>query len=204
MNTLLNGHPHKVRPWHVYPRVGKLRHVAPLGSAGGNRAACRFGRREAHGLCFGAQPGAAGGGAEPSSLPAPSLCLLLALPRGGGVPLGGLSPASSVPPVPQLGESSDTFSTFDVPIFTEEFLDQNKGEGLGCGPGATVAAAASVGPAQRGGHWGRGLRCGRGGRAEGLDPGRSPRVGDAEAHGRAVAGDRIGSGRRQRQRSHPR
>uniref|UniRef100_A0A8C0HNN8 SWI/SNF-related matrix-associated actin-dependent regulator of chromatin subfamily E member 1-related n=1 Tax=Buteo japonicus TaxID=224669 RepID=A0A8C0HNN8_9AVES len=30
------------------------------------------------------------------------------------------------PPVPQAGECSDTFSTFDVPIFTEEFLDQNK------------------------------------------------------------------------------
>ncbi|KFQ89682.1 SWI/SNF-related matrix-associated actin-dependent regulator of chromatin subfamily E member 1-related, partial [Phoenicopterus ruber ruber] len=29
-------------------------------------------------------------------------------------------------PVPQAGECSDTFSTFDVPIFTEEFLDQNK------------------------------------------------------------------------------
>ncbi|KFP65384.1 SWI/SNF-related matrix-associated actin-dependent regulator of chromatin subfamily E member 1-related, partial [Cariama cristata] len=27
---------------------------------------------------------------------------------------------------PQAGECSDTFSTFDVPIFTEEFLDQNK------------------------------------------------------------------------------
>lgn len=37
------------------------------------------------------------------------------------------------PPVPQTGECSDTFSTFDVPIFTEEFLDQNKGEGLGGG-----------------------------------------------------------------------
>lgn len=36
---------------------------------------------------------------------------------------------------PQGGECSDTFSTFDVPIFTEEFLDQNKGEGLGCGVG---------------------------------------------------------------------
>lgn len=40
------------------------------------------------------------------------------------------------PPVPQAGECSDTFSTFDVPIFTEEFLDQNKGEGLGCRAGA--------------------------------------------------------------------
>ncbi|KGL89677.1 SWI/SNF-related matrix-associated actin-dependent regulator of chromatin subfamily E member 1-related, partial [Charadrius vociferus] len=29
-------------------------------------------------------------------------------------------------PCPQGGECSDTFSTFDVPIFTEEFLDQNK------------------------------------------------------------------------------
>ncbi|NWR93430.1 HM20B regulator, partial [Furnarius figulus] len=27
----------------------------------------------------------------------------------------------------KAGECSDTFSTFDVPIFTEEFLDQNKG-----------------------------------------------------------------------------
>ncbi|KFZ61651.1 SWI/SNF-related matrix-associated actin-dependent regulator of chromatin subfamily E member 1-related, partial [Antrostomus carolinensis] len=30
------------------------------------------------------------------------------------------------PPISQAGECGDTFSTFDVPIFTEEFLDQNK------------------------------------------------------------------------------
>ncbi|KFW81255.1 SWI/SNF-related matrix-associated actin-dependent regulator of chromatin subfamily E member 1-related, partial [Manacus vitellinus] len=32
----------------------------------------------------------------------------------------------ALPPILQAGECSDTFSTFDVPIFTEEFLDQNK------------------------------------------------------------------------------
>ncbi|KFO53562.1 SWI/SNF-related matrix-associated actin-dependent regulator of chromatin subfamily E member 1-related, partial [Corvus brachyrhynchos] len=46
--------------------------------------------------------------------------------KGVGVPSGGLSPAQPLPLVPQAGECSDTFSTFDVPIFTEEFLDQNK------------------------------------------------------------------------------
>lgn len=41
-----------------------------------------------------------------------------------------------LPPAPQnchlvlssQGGDCDSFSTFDVPIFTEEFLDQNKGE----------------------------------------------------------------------------
>nr|XP_021137296.1 SWI/SNF-related matrix-associated actin-dependent regulator of chromatin subfamily E member 1-related [Columba livia] len=44
--------------------------------------------------------------------------------------MGSLAVGSALtdvsPPVPQTGECSDTFSTFDVPIFTEEFLDQNK------------------------------------------------------------------------------
>ncbi|XP_010578478.1 PREDICTED: SWI/SNF-related matrix-associated actin-dependent regulator of chromatin subfamily E member 1-related isoform X2 [Haliaeetus leucocephalus] len=59
----------------------------------------------------------------------------------------------------KAGECSDAFSTFDVPIFTEEFLDQNKeahgehelcqGEaGAGAGPGGEadpgLAAAAPV------------------------------------------------------------
>lgn len=52
MNTLLNGHPHKVRPQQVYLCVGKLRHVAPLDLAHGNQAGCRLGQRETHGLCF--------------------------------------------------------------------------------------------------------------------------------------------------------
>lgn len=39
-------------------------------------------------------------------------------------------PSALSPPVLQAGECSDSFSTFDVPIFTEEFLDQNKGKGL--------------------------------------------------------------------------
>lgn len=36
------------------------------------------------------------------------------------------------------GVDCDGFSTFDVPIFTEEFLDQNKGEVL-AGVGVLVA-----------------------------------------------------------------
>lgn len=55
----------------------------------------------------------------------------------GAKDMGSLAVGSALtdvsPPVPQTGECSDTFSTFDVPIFTEEFLDQNKGEGLGGG-----------------------------------------------------------------------
>uniref|UniRef100_U3ICX2 SWI/SNF-related matrix-associated actin-dependent regulator of chromatin subfamily E member 1-related n=1 Tax=Anas platyrhynchos platyrhynchos TaxID=8840 RepID=U3ICX2_ANAPP len=39
---------------------------------------------------------------------------------------GGLRGWALSPPVLQAGECSDSFSTFDVPIFTEEFLDQNK------------------------------------------------------------------------------
>ena len=57
----------------------------------------------------------------------------------------GSAPPDPSPRVPQAGECSDTFSTFDVPIFTEEFLDQNKGEGLGCGAGAAGAAASCLG-----------------------------------------------------------
>lgn len=47
----------------------------------------------------------------------------------GGMGHGVLLPHPS-PAAPQAGECSDAFSTFDVPIFTEEFLDQNKGVGL--------------------------------------------------------------------------
>uniref|UniRef100_A0A8C7AN40 SWI/SNF-related matrix-associated actin-dependent regulator of chromatin subfamily E member 1-related n=1 Tax=Neovison vison TaxID=452646 RepID=A0A8C7AN40_NEOVI len=59
------------------------------------------------------------------------------------------------------GGDCDGFSTFDVPIFTEEFLDQNKGERLASGPlPGTLAlethpaplTSASVGP------WPRRLR----------------------------------------------
>lgn len=46
-------------------------------------------------------------------------------------PLWWAQPCQLLPLVPQAGECSDTFSTFDVPIFTEEFLDQNKGRGWG-------------------------------------------------------------------------
>lgn len=61
-----------------------------------------------------------------------------------GSPSVGSALPDPSPPVPQAGECSDTFSTFDVPIFTEEFLDQNKGEGLGCGVGGAGAAASDA------------------------------------------------------------
>lgn len=61
-------------------------------------------------------------------LPATSLSSGWGHGVGHGVPLSDPSPAA-----PQAGECGDAFSTFDVPIFTEEFLDQNKGVGLGKG-----------------------------------------------------------------------
>lgn len=90
-----------------------------------------------------AAPGRRCSGAAPPARPIPA-----PLPQGSGVlPAGSARPDPS-PPVPQAGESSDTFSTFDVPIFTEEFLDQNKGEGLGGGAGAAASGAglSEVGP----------------------------------------------------------
>lgn len=46
-----------------------------------------------------------------------------------GVWLPPLTPSKkTLPFVLSQGGDCDGFSTFDVPIFTEEFLDQNKGE----------------------------------------------------------------------------
>lgn len=73
------------------------------------------------------EPEAAGGGTQPSLA-----CLLLVLGVRAGMGHGVLL-SDPCPAAPQAGECSDAFSTFDVPIFTEEFLDQNKGVGLGKG-----------------------------------------------------------------------
>ncbi|NWR80584.1 HM20B regulator, partial [Centropus unirufus] len=117
LNTLLNGHSHKVRPWQVHPCVGTLRHAAVLGSS---QAGCQLG--QGHRLCFWAPPSCGSRGRAQASLrPVPPV-----RKSGARIPSGGLSPAQRVPSCPQAGECSDTFSTFDVPIFTEEFLDQNK------------------------------------------------------------------------------
>lgn len=108
------------------PAQGKvLAAPRPCGEAGARGAAgfCPFGLREAwDGLldcplkrCLELQEAARG----------------CPLRQGHGVPSALPDPS---PPVLQAGECSDTFSTFDVPIFTEEFLDQNKGEGLRKGP----------------------------------------------------------------------
>ena len=52
-------------------------------------------------------------------------------PKLRGCPIGGLTappPANCHLVLSSQGGDCDGFSTFDVPIFTEEFLDQNKGE----------------------------------------------------------------------------
>lgn len=156
------------------PTQGKARAGLPVwgetealqGSARGNHAGCRFGQRETPGLCFKApvsRRSRARSGRRQRAAVLPvcpgratplSLCLLSVQPQGDRIPFGGTLPDPS-PPLPQAGECSDTFSTFDVPIFTEEFLDQNKGEGLGEGCSRRWCCRSSLHPAgqDHGGRW---------------------------------------------------
>lgn len=64
-------------------------------------------------------------------------------PKVLGSPLVGSALPNPLLLVPQAGECSDTFSTFDVPIFTEEFLDQNKGRSCGGSLGSLYGGTRS-------------------------------------------------------------